>query len=470
MTIERKKLFSSFRDPGGFLFYHENKLYRQINYDCKDDYNHLIDSGLYKFLTEKNWLIPHEEKSLTKDFSPDFDSNAYIIIRPELIPFISYPYEWTFSQLKDAALLTLRINKASLKHSMILKDASAFNIQFRDGLPVFIDTLSFTKYEEGQPWIAYRQFCKHFLAPLALMSYVDIYFNQWFRIELDGVPLDLASRLLPKKTKFKFGLLSHIHLHAKAEKKHAAAGKKFTKKISKFSLTAILENLESTIRKLTWNIKKFEWSEYYDFTNYTKASFEEKRDFVSRSIDKLKSEGKIKSVWDIGANTGEFSKIPAEEKILTISFDKDLSCIEKNYLENCKEENNGYILPIYLDLTSPSPNLGWNLRERDSIIKRAPMKNCIMALALIHHLAISNNVPLDDIAKLFSEFGEQLIIEFVPKEDSQVQKLLATREDIFQAYHESGFEKAFRIYYHIVEKKKLSSSQRVMYLMRKRDS
>lgn len=196
----------SFRDPSGFIFFENGSLYRQVNIVYRENYDQLINSGLYETLVRLGLMVSHEEVDLHYART----NSAYRILKPALIPFISYPYEWCFSQLKDAALTTLEIQKKALDFGMSLKDASAYNIQFLDGKPVFIDTLSFEKYEEGQPWVAYRQFCQHFLAPLALMCFSDVRLNQLLRIYPDGIPLDLASCLLPLRTFLKFSLLSHI--------------------------------------------------------------------------------------------------------------------------------------------------------------------------------------------------------------------------------------------------------------------
>jgi len=191
---------SSFRDPSGFVFWQDGAIYRQINTIYKEDYDRLMTSGLHKALVEEGLIVSHEEVAL-QSAAPQV---AYKVIRPDQVPFISYPYEWSFSQLKGAALATLRIQRKALDFGMSLKDCSAYNMQFMKGKPVFIDTLSFEKYQEGSPWVAYRQFCQHFLAPLALMSHRDSRLGQLLRIHLDGVPLDLASKLLPRRTHFSF--------------------------------------------------------------------------------------------------------------------------------------------------------------------------------------------------------------------------------------------------------------------------
>ena len=212
--INKQVLPSSFRDPSGYLFYLDGSLYRQINHNYKENYDHLMNSGLYDSLVNANLLIPHKEVDILESKTNEY----YKIIKPEPIPFISYPYEWCFSQLKDAALTTLMIQKKSLEFGMSLKDCSAYNIQFRKGIPIFIDTLSFEKYVEGKPWIAYKQFSQHFFAPLVLQYYRDVRLNQLFRIYIDGAPLDLVSSMLPFYTWLKFSMLSHIHLHSKSQK------------------------------------------------------------------------------------------------------------------------------------------------------------------------------------------------------------------------------------------------------------
>ena len=450
---------ASFRDPSGFVFTNDGVLYRQVQPAYKEHYDHLIQSGLYDTLTRSHILLSHEEKNL----SNALNVSAYKVLQPEVIPFLSYPYEWCFSQFKDAALITLEIQKAALQKGMILKDASAFNIQFLNGKPVLIDTLSFERYTEGEPWVAYRQFCQHFLAPLAIMAHTDVRFNQLFRIYIDGVPLDLASRILPIRTKLKPSLLSHIHLHAKSQKRYATkVVEKKQYRISAFQMRALIDSLESGVRSLQWKPKGTEWGSYYESTNYTENSFRLKRDAVMKYLQQTNA----KRMWDFGANTGVFSRIGSNEGIYTIAFDIDPAAVEKNYSEvKTKKETN--LLPLLLDLTNPSPAIGFENKERMGLEDRGPA-DTLLALALVHHLAISNNVPLIKIAEYFSRLCHWLIIEFVPKADSQVQRLLATREDIFPDYTQEIFENEFEHYFDLKDSTKISGSERTLYLMRKR--
>lgn len=450
------QLHASFRDPSGFLFTRGGVLFRQINRVYAEDYSRLMESGLYEKLVKAGLLIPHIETG-----QAGAGSEAFKVIQPERVPFVSYPYEWAFSQLKDAALATLSIQKRALKYGMSLKDASAYNIQFVRGKAALMDTLSFEKYKEGRPWVAYRQFCQHFLAPLALMACCDVRLSQLLRVYVDGVPLDLAGRLLPARTRLNFGLLTHIHLHAGAEKKFAGRTVRAAR-MSRNALVGLIESLESTVRKLRWRPAGTRWSNYYDITNYSDAAFEHKKQLVMEWTKRVNP----KLVWDLGANTGVFSRAAGASGAFVVSCDVDPAAVEQNYLQ-AKKEKAENLLPLQLDLTNPSPALGWANRERDSFGERGPA-DLVLALAVVHHLAITNNVPLSQLADFFAGSGKWLVIEFVPKSDSQVQTMLAAREDIFPNYTREGFESAFERRFVIRESAGVHESERRLYLMERR--
>ncbi len=451
---------SSFRDPSGFVHYHQNQVYRQINPIFFDDWHFFIDSGLSQRLVEKKFLAPFIQVE-----SGSAQKKQSIQLRTEKIPFISYPYEWAFSQLKDAALLTLEVQKIALEHDMSLKDASAFNVQFLNGKAIFIDLLSFERYQSGMPWVAYQQFCEHFLCPLLLMVHTDTRLSQLLKTHLNGIPLDLTSKLLPKSTYLNPSVLSHVHLHAHNQKKYAQStvnivAQNHQKKLSKILLLGIIDNLEHTIRSLHYGKVQTEWGEYYTFTNYSEAAFSTKKKLISKFISQLNPS----SVWDLGGNTGEFSRLVSDMNIPTISFDIDPAAVEKNYLE-VKEKNETHLLPLQMDFMNQSPNLGWLLQERKSLIDRGPA-DVVMALALVHHLGISNNVPFEFMARYFQQIGKSLIVEFVPKSDSKVKILLSSRKDVFPTYDASNFEKVFRQFFKIKEKVALGhGSARILYLM-----
>lgn len=461
MSRQTSRSGASFRDPSGYIFTRDGKLFRQVNNSYQKEFDKLISNGLYDDLTAKGRLVRHSE---TSEIPADV-SLAYKVIRPEPIPFISYPYEWSFSQLKDAALLTLEVTKSAMQKGMILKDASAYNIQFVDGSPMLIDTLSFGLYKEGRPWEAYRQFCQHFLAPLALASLVDIRLIQLLRVYIDGIPLDLASELLPQKTRLGLsGLAVHIHMHARAQKRFAdnttAASNAFS--LGKAALLNLLNGLEKTLASLKWEPKGTEWGDYYNVTNYNDEALKLKGDLVGSMIEQAKP----KTVWDLGANNGLFSREASKRGIETIASDIDPAAVEKNYLA-IKQYGEKHLLPLVVDLTNPSASIGWAHQERDSLLARGPV-DLVMALALIHHLAISNNVPLEKVAEFLASAGQWAIVEFVPKSDSQVKRLLATRKDIFPDYNEEGFEKAFGKYFTMVKKVSIQGSERTLYLFTKK--
>lgn len=447
-----QRVAGSFRDPEGFLFIDSSgNLLRQINLSYKADYDRLM-TGLYEDLVSAGLLISHTE---TKQ-KPS--TGGYKVIKPELIPFISYPYEWSFSQYKDAALTTLEIQRRSLEAGMSLKDASGYNIQFLNGQPIFIDTLSFEEYEEGKPWVAYKQFCQHFLAPLALMAHVDVDLSKLMKVYIDGVPLPLASKLLPKKT-WAGSLAAHIHYHARQQQKYAkAGGKAKSVSVSKTTQMNLLTNLAGVIKKLEWKPAGTEWGEYYTFTNYSDKSFKAKYELVAKFIAKTKP----KTVWDIGANDGSFSRLASDKGVDTVAFDIDPIAVEKNY-RTVKGKSEKNILPLVMDLTNPSPKLGWKHSERESMAERGPA-DTVLALALVHHLAISNNLPLGSVAEFLAEIGRNVIIEFVPKSDSQVKILLSSRKDIFPNYNEEGFERDFSRVSRLITKQQVPGTKRTLYL------
>jgi len=457
-------LKASFRDPSGFLFTRDGVLYRQVDERYRAAFDALNESGLYRGLVDDGLLVQHREVSTELALRP----GAYRVLQPEPVPFVSYPYEWCFSQLKDAALATLRIQQRALERGMVLKDASAYNVQFCCGRPVLIDTLSFEPWREGEPWVAYRQFCQHFLAPLALMAHCDVRLGQLLRIHVDGVPLDLASALLPARSWLRFGLLTHLHLHAKSQARHADSaarkGAPAAPRVSRSGMLGLVDSLLSAVGKLAWAPAATEWGDYYADTNYTPAAVDHKLELVR----KLVAASSPRTVWDLGGNTGRFSRLAVAAGAHVVSWDLDPAAVEKSYL-HLKQEGPRPLLPLLLDLTNPSAAIGWANEERMSLAQRGPV-DLVMALALIHHLAISNNVPLERIADFLAPLAPRLLIEFVPKGDSQVQRLLATREDIFDRYTPEAFEAAFARRYETVEAQPIRESVRVLYLLRRRDA
>ena len=455
-----EKLNSSFRDPSGYMYLQDGEYFRAVSPVYKDNYDYLLSSGLADKLVENGMMLPFEEVGTDSALGND---NVYKIIRPEQLSHVSYPYEWCFSQLKDAALMTLDIHREALSSEMSLKDASAYNVQFHNGKPVFIDTLSFEKFEEGKPWVAYQQFCQHFLAPLVLASYVDVTSLKLSRLYIDGIPLDYAAKQLPLRARVRPSIYIHLVLHAKSQVSHADDNLVKKRNISKNGLLGLIDNLRNLVQSLTWGNVKTEWGDYYSDTNYSDLSVVEKREVIGEMLEEVSPS----TVWDFGGNTGEYSRLASMRGIDTLSFDVDYLAIEKSYLRTV-EGKEAHISQFVMDLTNPSSDLGWNNRERMSLVRRGPA-DATMALALIHHLCISNNLPLEHVVEFFRAYTRNhLIIEFVPKSDSQVKRLLSTREDIFVDYVQENFEREFKVVFDIIKAVKISNTERTIYLMKKR--
>jgi hypothetical protein len=448
-----QRLGASFRDRDGFVFAHDNTFYRRIAPSYAATYAKLKQCGFYARMQANGWLIPHREVSPGRNGWDD------LVLEPEQLPLITHPFEWSFSQLQDAALLTLQIQRAALAEGYSLKDASAYNIQFLAGRPVLIDTLSFEPYAEGQSWPAYRQFCQHFLAPLALMSLRDVRLGQLLRCHLDGIPLDLASGLLPRRSWLRPGLLMHLHLHARAQSRYVNRDTKVRPRvISRSGLLGILDSLESAVRGLRWAPQGTQWADYYQNTNYVDQAAADKTATVGDWIRQCDPA----SVWDLGANDGTFSRLAVEHGAQTVAWDIDAAAVEKCY-RHVRSHRLSNLHPALLDLTNPTPSLGWELRERQSFFERK-QPDMALALALIHHLAIGNNVPLELCAQFFRRIAPTLIIEWVPKSDSKVATLLCNRADTFPDYTEASFQKAFDQHYRRLARRPVAGSERVLYL------
>lgn len=448
---------SSYRDPSGFIFEKDGVLYRQVNLSFREHFDQFIQSGFYDTLVKNGWLIPHTtiDKNLTG--SGDY----YTTIQPEQIPFISYPYEWSFEMLKDAALLTLRLTKEAINAGMILKDATPYNIQWHKGQLIFIDTLSFEKYKE-EPWIAYRQFCESLLGPLLLMHYSKKQLPGLMLAWPNGIPLAELASLLPKRSRFSLYTYLHIHLHAKYSLKKPV--KQDTAPVfHKQKLLNLLSSLESLINKLKNPEQQSTWSGYYEEAAGRNDYLEQKRKIINTWLNEL---GECKTAIDLGANRGEFSKLLAERNIYTVSTDFDPWCINGLYNE-IKANKTANIQPLVIDLSNPTPAIGVNNEERSSFIKRANA-DILLSLALIHHLTIGKNIPFNMVADMFSRMGNMLIIEFVLKDDEKVKEMLSQKKDIYTNYSEDDFAAAFEEYFTIIKKKVIPGSSRSLYLMQKK--
>lgn len=449
---------SSFRDPSGYIFIDEGIIKRRILPKYFKQYKALKQAKIFETLSSAGLLINHSEIST---------SDNEIIIQPEQIPFITYPYEWSFNQYKEAALLTLKLQKYCLEHGFSLKDASAFNVTFYKGKAVFIDTLSFDFYEENSPWRAYKQYITHFLGPLVLAHFHGAQSLKLMSNFMDGIPIKILASMLPFKTNLNPFLYSNIHLLAKFEDKHNEDYKGETKrsKLSKKAQLNIITSLYDYIKKLSLK-EHSEWGNYYDKTNYTDEAFREKSNIINNWVSNLNA----KTIIDVGGNDGTFVRQIKHHFELALVCDIDNNAVDFNHktLKSHKENN---MLPFVLDVLNPSPAIGFENKERDSFIDRiktfAP--DVTLALAVIHHMTLSGNVPFEMSAHFFASFSEYLIIEFPKREDSWVQRLLNTKGEFkahFDFYNSERFEASFSKYFDLLEKIEVKDSKRCMYLLK----
>jgi precorrin-6B methylase 2 len=450
---------ASYRDPSGFVFRRDGDLLRQINDSFASDWRAFHDSGLYGALRDARLIVAHQSVGRDAAAGP----NAIDVIRPEPIPFLSFPYEWSFGQLRDAALLTLRAQEEALDRGMTLKDASAFNVQFIGARPILIDSLSFERADEGAPWVAYRQFCEHFLGPLALIAYRDPRLALLTRDLTDGIPVDLSAGLLPARSRLRFGLLSHLHMHAGAQKRalhsRTAAAPPGTvsdrRRMSRLQQRALLDSLRRAVEDLRWE-PETTWSGYGHTTSYTAEAAAEKRQLVGELLDRMGGDW----AWDIGANTGDFSEIAASGGRRVVAIDADPGAAELHY-RRLRSTGSDAVLSIIGDLRAPSPALGWDLAERPSMFERANA-DVLLALALVHHVAIGGNVPLPSVTSTFARLSPRAIVEWVPKEDPQVVRMLAGRRDVFDGYSLDQFRSALREHFVIERELPIPGSARML--------
>jgi hypothetical protein len=451
-------LGSSYRDNDGFVFKQKDTIYRLIKPSYFGHYNKLMESGLYAALVASGRLVSHQEVDTSSWNNID---TLCKVIEPTQIPFISYPYEWSFDMWRDATLVTLKIAIQALQKGMILKDATPFNIQFYDGRPIFIDTLSFEIYEQHKPWIAYRQFCECFLSPLLLMHYGHRDLGKLLLIYPDGIPLEVVKKILPLKAAFNIQVYLHIWLQASvSKKKNKSVEKEQTFTINK--LYTLLNGLLSLVGSLKQQQTKSTWDDYYAETILGNKYLEAKHTLV----DKFTSSISFEHVIDLGANDGYFALLLKDKAKYIIATDADSNCINALY-NNIRVNKIKNILPLVHVINAPSPAIGWNNEERNAITERLHA-DLVLVLALVHHLAIGANVPLAFIAKWLHNMANHIVIEFVPKSDEKVKQLLQNREDIFGDYNLLKFKEIFAQYFTILKEEKVGNTDRIMFLMEKK--
>ena len=384
------------------------------------------------------------------------------VLKHERIPFISYPYEWSFGMLRDAGLLQLELLLEALKENLILKDSSAFNVQWRGSVPAFIDITSFEKLAPGEPWVGYRQFCQLFLYPLLLQAYKDVPFQLWLRGSLDGIESEHLVRLMSARDFLRPGVFTHVFMQARMQSRFGNSQRDVKTDLRKagFSKQLIVSNLKrikKLIQGLKWEPEKSVWADYAITNSYSEEESERKAAFVREVVHSRFWE----LTWDLGCNTGVFSRIAAENARYVVALDADQLAVERLFRE-LKAEGMKTILPLLNNLADPSPNLGWRGLERKSLANRGKPE-LVLCLALIHHLVISANIPLGEFVEWLAGLGADLVIEFITKENAMVQTLLRNKEDNYSDYNKEFFEECLSKAFDLVRHERLDSGRRILY-------
>ena len=459
---------SSFRDPSGSIFEIDDRVFRGIKNSKSEMVKEFLDSNFYKTNAGsrivKTTIVDNFQLNKL-GLSNEIISNFSLWVEHEKIDFITYPYEWSFNFLKTAAIFHLSLQIDAIKSGYQLKDFSSFNVQFIGCEPIFIDLLSFEPYVEGNPWVGYKQFCEHFLSPILLNSYLGVEHQQWLRGSVDGIDLVSVSKLLPFSSYLNPLILGHVHLQARMMKKIDSSTNKKNKHKNQFlkknNLIALLESLERGIKKFSSKQKTY-WKTYENKNSYVIHANTEKEKFVNNFVSSFN----LKTVLDVGCNTGHFSEIAFNAGAKrVIGLDSDGNAIDE--ASTREKLVNRFFTPLQYDFINPSPSLGWNLEERKSLKDRLPSIDGVICLALIHHLVIGKNIPLKEFINWLLEFGQYTLVEFVPKKDPMVQGLLKYREDVFEDYNEENFINIVSSKATIISTNSISESSRKLFVIKK---
>jgi SAM-dependent methyltransferase len=452
----------SFRDRTARVFYHQGKIFRGLSDSAFKEWQALSATSFFQRFTANGGIVPTRQGDHSSLPLTPGDHQWTAVLEHEAIPFISYPYEWSFQMLKDAALLQLDLLLAALDEGMSLKDASAYNIQWKGAAPVFVDLASFYSRRPGEPWVGYRQFCQLFLYPLLLQAYRGIPFQPWLRGSLDGMDADVCLRMLSARDYLRAGVLAHVVLQARAQRAYASTTRdvRADLRAAGFDTRLIKANatrLRALVDGLAWHAEPSTWSDYVDCGHYEPADVTQKREFV-RAASGTRA---WNLAWDLGCNVGIFSRIVAERAKYVVAMDADQVAVDRLY-RALHAEGGRTILPLVVNLTDPSPDLGWRNLERKRLVSRG-RPELVLCLALIHHVVIGANIPLAEFLEWLRSLGAELIIEFVTREDPMVKTLLRNKEDQYADYQLDVFERELAARFTLARRQALGSGTRIMY-------
>lgn len=455
----------SYRDPLSRVYHHDDRVFRVLRGRGVDDYRAATESPSYAAALDRGDVVGTWEP----DDGPSLGETADVVLEHERLDLISYPYEWPHAMLKDAALLTLTLTSELIDDGLILKDATPYNVQFDGSRPRFIDIGSFESLPKGEPWYGYRQFCQLFLYPLWLRSMLDLPFQPWLRGAIDGITPEQMVKLLGRRGLLSRGVWTHGRLHAWSVRRYASTNRPVGDELRSAGfgpavIRSQVRNLHALAERSNWSASASTWSDYGDRSHYTDDDLATKKQFV---LDAL-TPG-VDRVLDLGCNDGYFSRLCADAGRRVIAVDGDELVIDRLYRQ-LSSEGDRRITPLYMDLSDPSPSLGWRSMERASFAARA-RPDLTLGLALVHHLAITNTAPLDDVVAMFDDFGADAIVEFPLPEDPMVQRLLRNKRDgLFGDYSLERFEKAIGSRFRIERSEQLPSGTRHLFHLRRSTS
>ncbi len=452
----------SFRDPRSRVLVRGDEVLRGFTAEGLADLDAVESSEFFPALIAEGKVVGTERLAELPDELREWAA----VVHHERIPVITYPYEWPFEMLRDAALLQIEVARRALAEGFITKDATSYNVQFDGTRPVFIDVGSFEPLRAGEPWPGYRQFCELFLNPLVLQSVAGIDFHPWLRGSLDGIPPTELAPLIRGRHRLNRRLAVHVLLHARAERGYADADRErdvrgelrkagFGPKV----LDAQLDNLARTVRSLRWRAQASEWSDYTDRSHYTDDDLTAKDAFVAGAVEATKAA----TVLDLGANDGRFSKLALDHGAeRAVAVDSDHLVVDRLY-RHLRDTGETRILPLVMNLADPSTGLGWRGMERRAFTDRV-RPDLVLCLAVVHHLALTNTVPLELIVDLLADFGAPLVVEFPHRDDPMAARLLARKRDgLFDHYDRPQWEEALATRFEVVDRAPSPSGRRTLY-------
>lgn len=452
----------SFRDRDGRVYHHQDRILRGLSEPALEAFRQLQDKSFYKRLIKSGKLIGTRELTDKENPLPaDVRVQWAGFLEHERVPVVTYAYEWTFSMLKAAASLQLHLVEQAISNDFALKDATPYNIQFVDRKPVFIDIPSFEPLKPGEPWSGYRQFCEMFLFPLMLQAYKRCDFQPFMRASIDGIDVQTAASVFSLRDRFRKGVLSHVWLQSKLDRRYGGSSENVRSNLKSagFNKELILVNvrkLQKLVKRLEWQASGSEWGDYTEFHNYSDEDHRRKEEFIRASVEAEKPA----IVWDIGCNTGQFSRIAAGEGAQVLSTDIDHVAVERLFLDPNTPNN---ILALVQNVADPSPNWGWRNSERTDLQTRN-RPDLVLCLALIHHVVITANIPLAEFIDWLASLTDKLVIEYVSREDDKVKTLLRNKEDKYTDYSRESLETHLQRHFDIRKRQEVNNGDRCLYL------